>query len=109
MKADPAFAAYEAFAAVYNEFNHANDYEQWLGRSLLPELRRHGLREGGRALDVGCGTGRAFRPLLRRGWQVHGCDLSPAMLNLAAREGGADVTVQVADMRDLPHLGSFDL
>ncbi len=109
MDADPALVAYEAFAAVYNDFNHSNDYEMWLGRALLPELRQHGLREGGSALDVGCGTGRAFQPLLRRGWRVHGCDLSPAMLNLAAQEGGADVALQVADMRDLPHLGDFDL
>jgi SAM-dependent methyltransferase len=89
MGTDPALVAYEAFAAVYNDFNHSNDYEMWLGRALLPKLREHGLREGGRALDVGCGTGRAFRPLLRRGWEVQGCDLSPAMLGLAAQEGGS--------------------
>lgn len=109
MGTDPALTAYEAFAAVYNDFNHTNDYEMWLGRSLLPELRRHGLREGGSALDVGCGTGRAFQPLLRRGWQVQGCDLSPAMLEVAAQEGGDSVALQVADMRELPHLGDFDL
>jgi SAM-dependent methyltransferase len=109
MSTDPALVAYEAFAAVYNDFNHSNDYEMWLGRSLLPELRKHGLREGGSALDVGCGTGRAFRPLLRRGWQVQGCDLSPAMLELAAQEAGDSVNLQVADMRELPHLGDFDL
>lgn len=109
MGTDPALVAYEAFAAVYNEFNHSNDYEMWLGRSLLPKLREHGLREGGRALDVGCGTGRAFRPLLRRGWEIQGCDLSPAMLERAAREGGSSVALHVADMRKLPHLGDFDL
>jgi SAM-dependent methyltransferase len=109
MDTDPALVAYEAFAAVYNDFNHSNDYEMWLGRALLPELRKHGLKEGGSALDVGCGTGRAFGPLLRRGWRVHGCDLSPAMLELAAQEGGGEVPLQAADMRDLPHLGEFDL
>jgi SAM-dependent methyltransferase len=109
MKPDPALTAYEAFAPVYNDFNHSNDYEKWLGLALLPELRKHGLREGGNALDVGCGTGRAFRPLLRRSWRVHGCDLSPAMLDIAAKEGGAEVVLQVADMRDLPHIGDFDL
>jgi len=109
MEADPALVAYEAFAAVYNEFNHSNDYEKWLGQALLPELRKNGLREGGRALDVGCGTGRAFQPLLRRGWRIHGCDLSPAMLELASQEGGGEVTLEAADMRDLPDLGSFDL
>lgn len=109
MKVDPILAAYEAFAPIYDEFNASNDYEMWLGRALLPELRKHGLREGGRALDVGCGTGRAFRPLLCRGWRVSGCDLSPAMLEIAAQEGGADVDLQIADMRELPHFGDFDL
>jgi SAM-dependent methyltransferase len=109
VEADPALTAYEAFAAVYNDFNHANDYEMWLGRTLLPELRKHGLREGGTALDIGCGTGRAFQPLLRRGWRVQGCDISPAMLEVAAEEGGSEVVLRAADMRDLPRLGDFDL
>ncbi len=81
----------------------------WLGRALLPELGKHGLAEGGRALDVGCGTGRAFGPLLRRGWRLCGCDLSPAMLSLAAEEGGGEVELHLADMRRLPQLGEFDL
>lgn len=109
MGADSALAVYEAFAPIYNEFNHANDYEMWLGRVLLPALRDHGLKEGGKALDVGCGTGRAFRPLLERGWDIHGCDLSPAMLEVAAEEGGEEVTLEVADMRELPEFGAFDL
>lgn len=109
MGTDPALVAYEAFAAAYNDFNHSNDYELWLGRSLLPELRKHGLRDGGRALDVACGTGRAFQPLLRRGWQIQGCDLSPAMLVLAAEEGADEVPLLVADMRELPTIGGFDL
>ena len=109
MGVDPALAAYEAFAAVYNDFNHSNDYEMWLGRTILPELRKYGLKDSGSALDVGCGSGRAFRPLLHRGWQVHGCDLSPAMLELAAQEGEGDVPLQAADMRRLPRIGTFDL
>jgi SAM-dependent methyltransferase len=109
MNVDPALMAYEAFAAIYNEFNASNDYEMWLGRALLPELQNHGLQDGGRALDVGCGTGRAFGPLLRRGWRVCGCDLSPAMPSVAAEEGGGDVELHLADMRRLPDIGDFDL
>lgn len=67
MGTDSALAMYEAFAAAYDDFNHLNDYEMWLGRTLLPALRMHGVKEGGRALDVGCGTGRAFPPLLEAG------------------------------------------
>jgi SAM-dependent methyltransferase len=106
---DPALITYEAFADIYNAFNHSNDYEMWLGRALLPELQRWGLPAHGDALDVGCGTGRAFKPLLRRGWRVEGCDLSPAMLRIAAREGGGEVDLHVADMRELTKRGSFDL
>jgi SAM-dependent methyltransferase len=102
-------AAYESFAAIYNEFNHLNDYEMWLGRVLLPELEKHGLVRGS-ALDVGCGTGRAFKPLLRRGWQVTGCDLSPSMLEIARLEDeGGEVRLLQTDMRELPILGSFEL
>jgi SAM-dependent methyltransferase len=107
MSEDPALVAYEAFAPIYNEFNHRNDYEMWLGGALLPELEKHELRRG-RALDVACGTGRAFAPLLRRGWEVEGCDLSPGMLERARREH-PEVTVHQADMRELPVFGSFDL
>jgi SAM-dependent methyltransferase len=105
---DAALAMYEAFAAVYDDFTHLNDYEMWLGQTLLPALRSHGLKDGGRALDVGCGTGRAFPPLLERGWQIHGCDLSPAMLEVAAQKA-APVELDVADVRRLPRLGEFDL
>jgi SAM-dependent methyltransferase len=105
---DPIFEAYQAFAPVYNEFNHRNDYEMWVGRVLLPELEKHGLRQG-RALDVACGTGRAFAPLLSRGWEIVGCDLSPAMLEFARREAGERVRLEVADMRELPVFGRFEL
>lgn len=100
--------AYEAFAPIYNEFNHLNDYEMWLGRGLLPELEKRGLKHG-RVLDVGCGTGRAFAPLLRRGWEVTGCDLSPAMLERAEEEGGGRVELVEADMCELPVFGEFEL
>jgi SAM-dependent methyltransferase len=92
--------AYEIFAPIYDEFNATNNYELWLGEVLLPELAKHGLRTG-RVLDVGCGTGRAFEPMLQRGWEVIGCDLSPAMLEQARRK--------FADSRELPLLGEFDL
>jgi SAM-dependent methyltransferase len=103
-----ALDAYESFAPIYNAFNHQNNYEIWLGQVLLPELERHGLKRN-RVLDVGCGTGRAFAPLLRRGWRVRGCDLSPSMLERAHQEGGGKVELDVADMRELPIYGKFEL
>lgn len=94
-------------APVYDEFTHLNDYETWFG-TLLPALEKHGLRHG-RLLDVGCGSGKAFAPMLGRGWSIQGCDVSPAMLELAREKGGADVRVDVADMRELPRFGEFEL
>jgi SAM-dependent methyltransferase len=108
MDEDAVLRAYETVAPVYNDLNYLNDYEMWLGRGLLPELERHGLRHG-RVLDVGCGTGRAFEPLLRRGWQIQGCDLSPAMLEIAKAEASSRVDLAVADMRELPVFGEFEL
>jgi SAM-dependent methyltransferase len=106
MKGEAA-EAYEAFAPIYDEFNRANDYEMWVDL-LLAEAERYGLRRG-RALDAGCGTGQAFGPLLRRGWLVHGCDLSPEMLEEARRKVDASVRLDVADLRELPCFGEFDL
>jgi len=99
--------AYEALAPVYDDFTAHHDYELWLG-NLLPKLRLHGLR-GRRLLDVGCGTGKSFLPMLERGWKVTACDISPSMLNLARAKAGTAAQLSVADMRELPVFGEFDL
>lgn len=97
---ESAQEAYDRFAPIYDEFNSANNYEMWLGDVLLPELEKHGLQKGW-ALDVGCGTGRAFDPLLDRGWKVVGCDTSEGMLKQAARKFGQRVQLINADAREL--------
>jgi predicted TPR repeat methyltransferase len=99
--------AYEAIAPLYDDFTAHHDYELWLG-NLVPKLRRHGL-SGDRLLDVGCGTGKSFLPMVERGWQVTACDLSPSMLELARAKAGGAVRLSVADMRELPVFGEFDL
>ncbi len=99
--------AYEAIAPVYDDFTHQNDYEGWLGL-LLPELEKHGLRKG-RLLDVGCGSGKAFAPMLARGWGIHACDISAAMLEQARAKAGDEVRLDVADLRELPIFGEFEL
>jgi SAM-dependent methyltransferase len=99
--------AYEAIAPVYDDFTAHHDYELWLG-NLLPIARRHGL-SGRRLLDVGCGTGKSFLPMLARGWEVTACDISPSMLALARAKAGHAARLSVADMRELPVFGEFDL
>lgn len=98
---------YEAIAPVYDTYTAHHDYEGWLG-DLLLALERRGLR-GRRLLDVGCGTGKSFLPMLPRGWEVTGCDISPSMLELARGKVGEEVRLSVADMRELPLFGEFDL
>ena len=61
-------------------------------------------------LDVACGTGKSFAPLLQRGYDVWACDISPAMIERARGCAGIDPDrVLVADMRALPELGAFEL
>jgi len=104
---DPARVAYQAIAPIYDEFCGANDYEMWIGH-LLPELEKHGLTRG-RLLDIGCGTGRAFEPMLRRGWEIVGCDLSSAMLAEASAKFGDAVPLHEASLSELPVFGEFEL
>lgn len=103
----PARVAYDAFAASYDDFTADLDYEPWLAEAL-PRLERRGLA-GKRLLDVGCGTGKSIVPMLERGWQCSGCDVSPAMVRVAREKFGARAQLIVADMRHLPRLGGFDL
>jgi SAM-dependent methyltransferase len=107
MAIEDARAAYDALAPGYDEFNAANDYELWFS-FLLPKLEALGLRHGS-LLDVGCGTGRAVEPMLRRGWSYTGCDLSPGMVEQARAKDLGDVRLEVCDMRELPVYGSFEL
>jgi SAM-dependent methyltransferase len=47
--------------------------------------------------------------MLPRGWQIVGCDVSAAMLDLARQKVGDAVRLEIADMRELPCFGEFDL
>ena len=76
------------------------------GPAYAAAVAELGLREGGRVLDAGCGTGRAL-PALRAAvgpsGVVLGADLTPAMLREAARAGrDRDGTLLLADVAALP-------
>jgi SAM-dependent methyltransferase len=98
--------AYEDLAPAYDLLTADYPHDRWL-EALLSLARSHGLR-GREVLDVACGTGKSFLPLLARGFDVVGCDISPAMLARAAAKAPAARLVQ-ADMRSLGALGEFDL
>jgi SAM-dependent methyltransferase len=64
----------------------------------------------GRALEFGVGTGRIAIPLARRGVEVHGIDMSRAMVaRLRAKPGGADIGVTIGDFATARAPGEFSL
>jgi SAM-dependent methyltransferase len=67
-----------------------------------------GLAGGGRALELGIGTGRIALPLADRGVPVHGIDLSRAMVaRLRAKPGGDAIGVSIGDFATTRVDGTF--
>jgi len=92
----------ERIAEVYDERHPA--FEEAAVR-LLAELAA-----GGRALELGVGTGRVALPLAARGVEVHGIDASPAMVErLRAKPGGDRVRVTFGDFAEAEAEGEFAL
>ena len=101
-----ALAAYEAFAPFYDRYTADHGHDDWMS-DVEAILRRHGL-SGKRLLDVACGTGKSFVPMLERGYTVTACDASPAMVERARAKLGDCGEARVADMRSLPWSAEFD-
>jgi SAM-dependent methyltransferase len=99
-------SAYDDLAAVYDLLTADYDHAAWLA-VIEREARALGLR-GRTVLDVACGTGSSFLPLMSKGYDVTGCDNSAEMLAIAARKA-PDARLELADIRALPELGRFDL
>ncbi|MGE5617389.1 MAG: class I SAM-dependent DNA methyltransferase [Candidatus Woesearchaeota archaeon] len=106
--ANAAAFGYDCIAPFYDRFTAAYAYEPWI-EAIEARAFAHGLR-GTRALDLACGTGKSTLPLRSRGYAVRGCDVSKEMVRQARQKLPelADV-FSVADMRQLPELGEFDL
>jgi len=71
--------------------------EQWL---QLPS--------GARILDVGCGPGRHAHEFARRGYVVHGIDISDTFIKLATESAPANATFERMDARSMSYEGEFD-
>src|SRR5437763_7123472 len=68
------------------------------------------LAGGGRALELGIGTGRVGLPLAARGVPVHGIDLSKAMVaRLREKPGGDEIDVTIGDFATATAGGTFSL
>ena len=68
------------------------------------------LARGGRALELGIGTGRIAIPLAARGVEVHGVDVSEEMIRqLGAKPAAAGIRALVGDFAGLSLDGRFAL
>ena len=86
-----ATRAYAVLAPAYDLLTAEYAYGPWLS-AIERVAREHGLA-GHRLLDVGCGTGKSFLPLMQRGFHVTACDISPEMVALAREKVGTSVDV----------------
>ena len=69
-----------------------------------------GLVGDGRALELAIGTGRIALPLAGRGVEVHGIDMSNAMVaQLRAKPGGDAIAVTIGDIATTHAEGTFSL
>ena len=86
-------------------------YDTWyseLDDDMLNVLEN--LANGGRALELGIGTGRVALPLQQRGLEVHGIDASEAMIaQLQAKSGGDQIPVTLGNFADVAVDGKFSL
>ncbi len=92
----------ERIAGIYDEWY--GDYDE-AAIAALVELTR-----GGRALELGIGTGRIALPLQKQGVEVHGIDASKAMVaRLRAKPGGESIPVVVGSFAEVAVEGRYDL
>lgn len=67
-----------------------------------------GLTPGMRILDVGCGPGRHSLELARRGYLVHGIDISQSFIDLAKAEDIPGASFERLDARAMTFTQQFD-
>ena len=94
----------ERVASVYDEWFSDYDHD---AIDLLAELAQ---ARGGKALELGIGTGRFALPLSGKGVAVQGIDSAPAMVSQLRAKSDADrITVTFGNFADVPVEGKFDL
>jgi SAM-dependent methyltransferase len=92
--------------------NYDDDSVGWFDPTVVARTVEFlvGLARGGRALELGVGTGRIALPLARAGVEVHGIDLSPDMVaQLRAKPGGDDIGITLGDFASASVDGTFRL
>lgn len=95
---------------TYGE-NIAGIYDQWYsGFDPYAIQALADLAQGGKALELGIGTGRVALPLQNTGVTVHGIDASESMVaRLQLKPGGADIPVVFGNFADVQVEGKYSL
>jgi SAM-dependent methyltransferase len=92
---------------------HYDDSEGWMSDPAVIESTVDFLAElagDGAALELGIGTGRIALPLAERGVQVHGIDLSEAMVaRLRAKPGAERIGLTTGDFATTRVEGAYSL
>jgi SAM-dependent methyltransferase len=89
----------------------ADVYDQWYPDAPPAMIDRLAELAGeGRVLELAIGTGRVALPLLTRGVEIHGVDVSESMVaRLRAKQDGDRIPVSMGDFADVPAEGPFAL
>ena len=72
-------------------------------------VRQLDVKPGARILDVGCGPGRHSHELARRGFLVHGIDISQAFVDLATSNAVDGSSFERMDARAMTFDNEFDV
>jgi SAM-dependent methyltransferase len=97
----------EKVAATYDEYRDPMFSREVIDPAVDFLARLAG---DGKTLEFAIGTGRIALPLKARGVEVHGIDLSRAMVaRLQAKPGGSDIPVTIGDYTTTRVEGSFRL
>ncbi len=103
----------EAYASAYDRLYQDKDYAAEV-HAVEAAFETYADGPVRRVLDLGCGTGGHALPLARRGYDVTGIDLSPAMIAQARAKAEPSLAVTFAqgDLARLdeavPDAGSYD-
>jgi SAM-dependent methyltransferase len=102
---DYDIAAYGDRRTNYDELDWARRHDEEEASGFLARLA-----PGGRALELGIGTGRVALPLARRGLKVFGVEASRSMAEQLERKLADEAVItKIGDFADLQHDSDFNL
>jgi ubiquinone/menaquinone biosynthesis C-methylase UbiE len=114
MRAKPSHAAvikanvdvHTAYAAVYNDQPHFRSENQIKVRAVLESIRSRIKASPARLLDMGCGTGFVLHLSADLFDELHGVDVTPAMINQVDKNKG-NILLHIAPAEKTPFAGEF--